>query len=97
MGRASAFVGVTNVYPPQQGEESPSWVVAFYVSAYGVRGKVSVGVPVGVHRGENIVKVARNRLRLFAGALADTTADYALTDQQVTRLRADYQPDALRR
>ena len=97
MGRVPAFVGITNVYPPKQGDETPSWVVAFYVSAYGVKGRVSVPMPVGVHQGENIVKVARNRLRLFAGAIADATTSYALTDQEVVRLRADYEPDVMRR
>ena len=63
----------------------------------GVKGRLLVPVDCGSFTGANILKVARNQLRLFSGALADTTATYALTEQQIFKLRSDYQPDVFLR
>ncbi|KMO20900.1 hypothetical protein [Methylobacterium platani] len=73
------------------------WDVKFAVFGRGITGTVIVPVAYGLYSGENILKVARNDLRIFSGSLADATAPYALTPDQVTRLRKDYQPDPLLR
>ena len=93
---SSALVAISNILRPKP--DGPAfWTVSFYVSAYDVKGQLSVPVEYGPFIGENIPKVARNRLRLFAGTLADTTTSYALTDDQVMKLRKDYQPDSFLR
>lgn len=73
------------------------WDVDFVVFGRGMRGHIIVPVPCGVYSGETILKVARNSLRVFCGHLADATTAYALTDEQILRLRRDYQPDPLLR
>ncbi|ACL58356.1 hypothetical protein [Methylobacterium nodulans] len=89
------FVGVANMQCRRPGAPL-YWDVSFCVSGHDVTGRLVVPVPHGVLCGENILKVARNRL-LFAGSLADATAAYALTDEQVLKLRKDFQPDPLLR
>jgi hypothetical protein len=92
----SAVVAVTNVH--RLDPTGPAaWGVSFYVAAYGVKGRLLVPVDCGPFTGANILKVARNQLRLFSGALADTTATYALTEQQIVKLRRDYQPNVFLR
>lgn len=90
-----AFIGVGNVY--RGAAEQGSWTVSFVISGNGAKGSILVPVDHGAFRGENILKVARNRLRIFTGLLADQAVQFALTDQEVSRLRSDYEPDPLRR
>jgi hypothetical protein len=92
----SALVALTNIHRPNS-TESANWSVSFYVSGHGVKGRLLVPVGYGIFEGGNIPKVARDRLRLFAGALADSTTGYALTDQQVIKLRKDYQANVFLR
>ena len=89
---SSSLIAVTDVRRPAP--DGPAfWAVSFYVSANGTKGHLSVPVEYGAFIGESILKVARNRLRLFAGTLADSTTSYALTDDQVLKLRKNYEPD----
>jgi hypothetical protein len=89
---SSALVAVTDIRRPAP--DGPAyWTVSFYVSVHGVKGHLSVPVEYGAFVGENILKVARNRFRLFAGTVADSTARYALTDDQLLKLRKSYEPD----
>ena len=92
----SALVALTNIYRPDFAG-SANWSVSFYVAGYGVKGRLLVPVEYGMFEGGNIPKIARDRLRLFAGALADSTTGYALTDQQVIKLRKDYQANVFLR
>src|SRR3712207_5623102 len=82
---SSALIAVTDVRRPAP-DGPPYWTVSFYVSAQGARGQLSVPVEYGVFVGENNLKVARNRLRIFSGTLADSTTSYALTDDQILKL-----------
>jgi hypothetical protein len=88
--------GVANMHCRTSGRPE-YWDVDFAVFGRGMHGHVIVPVPCGVYSGENILKVARNSLRVFSGYLADATTTYALTDDQIVRLRRDYQPDPLLR
>ncbi|MGY2049217.1 hypothetical protein [Methylobacterium sp. JK268] len=92
----SASVGVANMHCRPSGAPE-YWDVTFALFGEDVSGRLVVPVPYGVYGGENILRVARNRLRIFSGALADVTAAYALTEDQIQRLRKDYQPDPLLR
>lgn len=73
------------------------WDVDFAVFGRGMRGHVIVPVPCGICSGENVLRFARNNIRVFSGHLADATAAYALTDGRIVRLRKGYQPDPLLR
>jgi hypothetical protein len=89
------LIGVSNIYPPKSDEQI--WTVAFHVAGEGVRGNLLVPLSQGVFNGENTLKVARNKLRVFCSNLADATAPFALTEHEVSALRLDYEPDPLRR
>ena len=96
MGGPSAFVAVGNVWRSHPGE-TDTWLVEFVVGMGTSKGKLTVVVERGPYVGENMLKVARNRLRIFCAALADATTIHALTDDQIRKLRVDYEPDALKR
>jgi hypothetical protein len=57
------LIGVSNIYPPKSDEQI--WTVAFHVAGEGVRGSLLVPLSQGVFNGENTLKVARNKLRVF--------------------------------
>ena len=89
-------VVVSNIHHPAD-RDTDEWGVEFTVFYGRLRGRIVVPVKHGAFEGENIIKIARNDLRLFSGAFADAMAESALTADQVARLRKDYQPDALKR
>jgi hypothetical protein len=87
---------VSNIHHPAD-RDTDEWGVGFTVFYGRLRGRIVVPVKRGAFEGENIIKIARNDLRLFSSAFADAMVESALTADQVARLRKDYQPDALKR
>ena len=96
MNSRHVLIGVNNVYSAKT-EEGGCWTISFHVAANGIQGSLLVPVDRGAFDGLNTLKVARNRLRIFSGMLADATVPFALTENELSKLRLDYQPDPLRR
>ena len=95
MGKPHVVIAVANIYDTAR--EYDTLRVSFFVSSATVKGNLIVEVPKGIYDANGILDIARDKLRYFAGSLADATVSFALTDSQISRLRKDYQPDPLRR
>ncbi len=87
---------VSNIHHPAD-RDTDEWGVEFTVFYGRLCGRIVVPVKRGAFEGENIIKIARNDLRLFSSAFADAMVESALTADQVARLRKGYEPDALKR
>ncbi len=87
---------VSNIYHPI-GAEADEWGVEFTIFSGRLRGRIVVPVQRGAFEGENIIKIARNELRIFSSAFADAMVDSALTSDQIARLRKGYEPNPLKR
>ncbi|MGF9764254.1 hypothetical protein AAII07_55045 [Microvirga sp. 0TCS3.31] len=89
-------VVVSNMHHPIRGEID-EWGVEFAIFYGRLRGRIVVPVQRGAFEGENIIKIARDQLRIFGIDFADAMVDSALTTDQIARLRKGYEPDALKR
>ena len=89
-------VVVSNMHRPIR-EQADEWGVEFSIFYGRSRGRIVVPVQRGAFEGENIIKIARNELRILSVDFADAMVDSALTADQITQLRKGYQPDALKR
>ncbi|MGF9764272.1 hypothetical protein AAII07_55135, partial [Microvirga sp. 0TCS3.31] len=89
-------VVVSNMHHPIRGE-TDEWGVEFTIFYGRLRGRIVVPVQNGAFEGGNIIKIARDQLRIFSVDFADAMIDSALTADQIAQLRKGYQPDALKR
>jgi len=87
---------VSNMHRPVR-EEFDEWGVEFTIFYGRLRGRIVVPIQNGAFEGGNIIKIARDQLRIFSSDFADAMIDSALTADQIAQLRKGYQPDALKR